>query len=99
MIRLFIIYYHSLTSLHSAKPASRADGKMVLTMDRARKPEQAATLQPDGTKWDVFRNFKSGMVSGWNKWCYTGGYAVSRAPPLPRPRRRCISKKKGGVSK
>lgn len=34
----------------------------------------AVSLQPDGTKWNVAKNFKSGMVTSWNKWCFTGGY-------------------------
>lgn len=38
----------------------------------------AKTLQPDGTIWDVPKNYKSGMVSSWNKFCYTGGYVEMR---------------------
>jgi hypothetical protein len=51
-----------------------AEGKAVITIEETKKPESAPSLQPDGTKWDVTKNYKSAMVNSWNKFCFTGGY-------------------------
>lgn len=51
-----------------------ADGHATITMEKLRKPEHAISLQPNGETWDVAKNFKSGMVNSWNKFCFTGGY-------------------------
>lgn len=56
------------------RPPLAADGKAIITLEKLTRPESAVSLQPDGKKWNVAKNFKSGMMSGWNKWCYTGGY-------------------------
>lgn len=34
----------------------------------------APTQQPNGEVWDVNKAFRSGLVTSWNKFCYTGGY-------------------------
>lgn len=51
-----------------------AEGNLVLTLERTPRPVSAKTQQPNGKVWDVPKNYKSAMLSGWNKWCFTGGY-------------------------
>lgn len=70
------IYYFPTQDIEVYKPSqvTTADGKAKITMEKTRKPEYATSLQPDGEAWSVPKNFKSGMVNSWNKFCFTGGY-------------------------
>lgn len=70
------IYYFPTQDIEVYKPSqvTTADGKAKITIEKTRKPERASSLQPDGTQWNVPKNFKSGMVNSWNKFCFTGGY-------------------------
>ena len=70
------IYYFPTQDIEVYKPeqVTTKDGSMQLKIERLRKPERAVSLQPDGSTWDVPKNFKSGMVNSWNKFCFTGGY-------------------------
>lgn len=54
------------------------DGNAILTIEKTAKPVQAPTLQPNGEKWDVRKNYQSAMVNSWNKFCFTGGYMEMR---------------------
>ena len=38
----------------------------------------APSQQPDGVVWNVSQAYKSGFVSSWNKFCFTGGYMETR---------------------
>ena len=70
------IYYFPTQDIEVYKPeqVTTKNGSMHLTIERLRKPEKAVALQPDGSTWNVPKNFKSGMVNTWNKFCFTGGY-------------------------
>ena len=70
------VYYFPTQDIEVYKPeqVTTANGSAIITIEKLRKPEHAISLQPDGIKWDVAKNFKSGMVNSWNKFCYTGGY-------------------------
>jgi len=70
------IYYFPTQDVEVYKPeqVQTWKGKVILTIDHASPPIAAKTLQPDGEVWNVHKNFKSGMVNSWNKWCFTGGY-------------------------
>ena len=67
------IYYFPTQDIEVYKPeqVTTKDGSMQLKIERLRKPERAVSLQPDGSTWDVPKNFKSGMVNSWNKFCFT----------------------------
>ena len=59
--------------------ATTASGAAVLTMERAGAQNASApSQQPDGVVWNVTQAFKSGFVSSWNKFCFTGGYMETR---------------------
>ena len=70
------IYYFPTQDVEVYKPeqVSTWGGKAFITMERASPPVSAKSLQPDGKIWDVAKNYKSGMMTSWNKWCFTGGY-------------------------
>lgn len=70
------MYYFPTQDIEVYKPeqVTTGNGSLHLTIERLRKPEKAVSLQPDGSTWNVPKNFKSGMVNSWNKFCFTGGY-------------------------
>lgn len=70
------MYYFPTQDVEVYKPeqVTTWKGKAVITMQKTDRPVSAISLQPDGAEWSVPKNFKSGMVNSWNKWCYTGGY-------------------------
>ena len=70
------LYYFPTQDIEVYKPeqVTTWNGKAVITLEKAFPPLSAKSLQPDGKIWDVTKNYKSGMMNSWNKWCYTGGY-------------------------
>ncbi|PSC76523.1 Beta-glucan synthesis-associated SKN1 [Micractinium conductrix] len=79
------MYYFPTNDSEVYKPEqlSVQGGAAVFTMQRTGDTSEVApTQQPDGTVWQVARPYKSGFLSGWNKFCYTGGY-VEAAVQLP----------------
>ena len=56
------------------------DGAAVITIESAAGQNVSAPRQqPDGTVWEVTdKEYKSGFVSSWNKFCFTGGYMETR---------------------
>jgi hypothetical protein len=56
-----------------------AEGAAVITIDKAGTSKASApSQQPNGVVWNVSKDYKSGMVSSWNKFCFTGGYMETR---------------------
>ncbi|KAL4448085.1 hypothetical protein ABPG75_005304 [Micractinium tetrahymenae] len=47
-------------------------GFAVIEMEA--KTSWALSQQPDGSVWNVTKNYTSGFLSSWNKFCFTGGY-------------------------
>lgn len=70
------MYYFPTQDVEVYKPEQVVTwmGSLVITLERLTRPKAAISLQPDGEKWNVPKNYAGGMVSGWNKFCMTGGY-------------------------
>lgn len=72
--------YYAATQDHEVyKPSAvtTANGSLVITTSQGE--QWAYTQLEDGTAVNVPQNISSGMVTGWNKQCITGGYVEIRA--------------------
>jgi hypothetical protein len=74
------MYYYPTQDMEVYKPeqVQTRGGDAVITF--VRKPDggnftaMSQNCQPNCTVWEIERPFKSGFVTGWNKFCFTGGY-------------------------
>ncbi|KAL4437123.1 hypothetical protein ABPG75_004262 [Micractinium tetrahymenae] len=75
------IWYGATEDIEVYVPAqvTTQDGAAVVTIDRTGDQNATALSQrPDGTVWNVSSAYKSGLVTSWNKFCFTGGYIETR---------------------
>ncbi|KAI3433376.1 hypothetical protein D9Q98_003193 [Chlorella vulgaris] len=80
------LYYSATNDVEVYKPEQVTvdGGAAVLTIERLPDGETATApvQQASGEIQDVSKQFKSGMLQGWSKFCYTGGY-VEASIQLP----------------
>lgn len=72
------LYYKPTQDLevYLSRQVTTQDGSAVITLEQG--ASQAAYQTDTCSIGKQAANFKSGMMSGWNKFCYTGGYVEAR---------------------
>ncbi|KAK9814320.1 hypothetical protein WJX72_004030 [[Myrmecia] bisecta] len=78
------MYYAATNDKEVYKPdqVTTKAGTAVLTLEKAPAPVSARTQDPWGAITPVAQPYISGMLQGWNKFCFTGGY-VEASIKLP----------------
>ncbi|KAL4428224.1 hypothetical protein ABPG75_002313 [Micractinium tetrahymenae] len=61
--------------IYRSEQVTTANGSAVITMAQVPPNTAFAPVQrPHGEVWNVTKNYTSGFISSWNKFCFTGGY-------------------------